>query len=336
MSAGLTARVLDPRTDPEPADWAGFVRAERLHLPWEYRLMGIESHAAAHPTLLALVRDGERIVAAFAVMLRRGRLGLRWLEVHQPWMAGFPGWAFAAGLDPAGRRRAVAAFERAACRYAGPACLGLLYKHVPADQPLVTGRGRPSRETVASAVLPNRFTSVQDWIGSLRRKRRSSMRGYLRRVAADPDLVVRFEPQRCDLDAAQLADRLYRHRASFGSLRYDSRSPVSAEYLAAVVGRPDVHTITYHDRAGRLLAFGILLDHPAMPFFQHWAALRPDDGGRRYLYFDAYARAVGRIIELDREAMAVGRGMVELKVALGCTTQPRLVVVAPRPLAGLA
>ena len=336
MSGGLTARVLDPRTDPEPADWAGFVRAERLYLPWDYRLIGIESRAAAHPTLLALVRDGERIVAAFAVMLRRGRMGLRWLEVHQPWMAGFPGWAFTAGLDRDGRRRAVAAFERAACRYAGPACLGLLYKHVPADEPLVTGRGRPSRETVASAVLANRFTSVQDWIASLRKKRRNSVRGNLRRVAADPDLVVRFEPRRDDLDPALLADLHHRHRASFGSLRYDGRSPVSAEYLGALVGRPDVHTVTYHDRAGRLLAYGILLDHPTAPFYQHWAALRPEDGGRRDVYFDAYARAVGRVIELDREAMAVGRGMVELKVALGCVAQPRLVVAAPRPLAGLA
>ncbi len=332
---GLTVDVVDPRTDPEPVGWAEFARREPMHAPWDYRLMGIESRAARHPTLLVLVRDATVPVAALTVLRCRTGLGATWMEVHQPWLAGIPGWAFARDLDDTARRDALRAAERAMCRAGGPACLGVLYKHVPHEQrSLVAGRGRVARATVGNTLLTNRFATYEDWLSSLTKKRRYGMRQQFRRTTADTDLVVRFAPARDDVDPVTMAAMLRTHRTKFGPQRYDRRSPMSAEYLRALTARPDVHTLTYHDGAGRLLAFGTLLDHPVMPFDQLWASLEPEAGGRRGLYFDAIRHVVQHMIEHDRATLTAGRGMVELKARYGFAEQPRTVVAVPRIVAG--
>src|SRR6185312_15561519 len=38
-----SVRVLDPRTDPEPAGWAAFLEAQQAPLTWDYGLLGTES-----------------------------------------------------------------------------------------------------------------------------------------------------------------------------------------------------------------------------------------------------------------------------------------------------
>ena len=34
-----SVRVLDPRTDPEPAGWAAFLEAQQAPLTWDYGLL---------------------------------------------------------------------------------------------------------------------------------------------------------------------------------------------------------------------------------------------------------------------------------------------------------
>ncbi|HWM03184.1 MAG TPA: GNAT family N-acetyltransferase [Actinophytocola sp.] len=331
----ITVDVLDPATDREPADWAAFVAARRLYAPWDYGLLAIESAGGQHPVLLVPVRrDGVLVAAVTAVVVRRGR-GPRWLEVFHQWISGEPGWTFAGDVDPLERKEILRTVERALCRHVGLTCLGVVYRHVPpADVPLVSGFGRYVRATFGTAVLENTFTHTAGWLASLSRNRRSSLRKLRRKLTEDADLEVRCATARTDLDPVELAGLLRAHRGKFTSYRHDSRGPVTAEYLAALVARPDVWTISYHGAGGRLLAFHDLLDHPAHPLSQHWATRPADDGWHQDLFFDLYVRMVDHVIEQGAKTLSVGRGLDEVKTRLGCRMLPLNLAVVPRVVAG--
>lgn len=346
----LSIDVLDPRVDPEPPDWAVFRETEQLPVPWDYGLLALESASSRSPNLLVTARHDGRLVAAFGATLCRpgrmsegppaavrgvARLGPRFVQVHQPWLSGYPGWAFAEFLNTAQRRSAVRAFERAVCRYTGPGCLGVMYCYVPpAEEKIVTGHGRLARDAAPTSVLDNTFETRDQWISSLSRSRRHSIRGQIRKIAKDPELVVRSATARTDLDGRELAALLHRHRAKYGKVPFDFRSPTTAEYLDALVRRDDVVTITYHDPGGRLLAFTNVLDHPVLPLHQHWAALPVEESGKQHLYFDVFARVVGHMIDGNRKGMSAGRGLTEVKETLGFTPRPLRLVIAPRPTCG--
>lgn len=330
----MSVDVFDPALDAEPAGWAGLCAAAVLHAPWDYRLLGTESDRSRHPTRIAMAHQDGIVLGAVVATMVRFRAGLRLVEVHNPWLSGFPGWAFSGQFDLMERRAVLRACERALCRVAGIGCAGLLYRSVPPDAlSLLMGRGRVVRPSMGTAVLDNTFANGADWIASLPRSRRHSIRGQVRKVAADAGLVVRFETARDDLDGAELAELVNRHRDRLGRPKFDSRSPVSAQYLHELVRRPDVRTLTYHDADGELLAFADLLDHPDVPLYQHWAALAPEEGGRKHLYFDSYARMIAQVVSDGRKALAAGRGRLELKASLGLSTRPLWAVGVPRPVA---
>ncbi|AUI57178.1 GNAT family N-acetyltransferase [Amycolatopsis sp. BJA-103] len=339
-------RVLDPRTDAEPEGWAAFLTAQQVPVPWDYHLLRVESHFSRSPNLLTVISDGGDIVAAVLAMLcapvspdRPGavrgvaRLGTRWLEVQHAWLSGYPPWLFADEVDAADRREIMRRFERAVCRFTGPGCLGVVYRTVePEALDMLSGRGRPVRETMPTSVLENGFVDVEGWLASLRRSRRLSLRGQVKKVAADPGLVVRAEAARTDLDALELATLLRGHRGRMGPVKFDWRGPVTAEYFAELVRRPDVITSTYHGADGKLLAFGIVLDHPVAPLHQHWAAVAPEEGRPKHLYFDAVVRNVRSMIEGNRKSLSMGRGLTDLKATLGFRPVPLLGVIVPRPV----
>ncbi|WP_298182277.1 GNAT family N-acetyltransferase [Saccharomonospora sp.] len=333
MSVSVT--VLDPRRDPEPPEWSAFAEAARLHAPWDYGLLGLESRHAPHPTVLALATLDGRLAGAMAASVVRGPLGVRLVEVHNPWLSGFVGWTFLDEIGARGRKLLLRRMERELCRFAGLACAGVFYRYLSEEEvPLVSGFGRLGRETVGAAVLDNRFTTVDEWISSLARSRRHSLRGQVRKVERDPDIVVRFAAARDDLDGAELAELVNRHRTRFGNPGFDNRGPVVAEYLHRLVRRDDVLSLTYHDGQGRLLAFADLLDNPGVPLYQHWAALSKDEGGKQHLYFDSYARMMGHVVGNGREGLSAGRGKLELKQSLGLQPRRRWAAAVPRPVAG--
>lgn len=330
----ITVDVLDPAIDPEPPDWADFVAAQQLYPPWAYDLLALEATGARNPLLLTLVRrDGVLVAAVVALVARRGP---RWVEVFPQWLSGEPGFVFAAGLDLVARKEVLRAAERALCRHVGWTCLGLVYWHLsPADVPLVAGFGRHVRPGVGTLVLDNTFTSTADWLASLSRNRRASLRKLHRKLAADPTLVIATGTGRSDVDGVDLAAMLRAHRAKFGPPHWtDARNPVTAEYLAALVARPDVRTMTYHDADGRLLAFSNSFEHPAHLFSQHFATVPVERGGRGDLYFDLYFRLVALMIERGAKSLAVGRGMAETKTRLGFEVRPLRLAVVPRVVAG--
>jgi uncharacterized protein len=344
----FTVEVLDPRTDPEPPDWEAFRLAEVLPVPWDYGLLGVESRTSPSPNLLTVVRDDGILVAAVSAMLCRphggerpgpvggaARLGPRWLEVQNAWLSGYPAWAFAEHLDERAREEVLRVFERAICRYAGIGCLGVVYRVVPPELTgLVSGRGRVVREVVPTMVLRNDFGSYEDWLASLSRSRRFNLRGIAKKVAADPDIEVRVASGRTDVAGAELATLLRSHRSRHGKVKFDNRGVVTAEYLDLLVRREDVYTTTYHDGTGRLIAFTDLLDHPDTPLSQHWAARDFEDGRPKHLYFDFLTRAVRQMIDGNRKALSVGRGLSEVKSTLGFEARPLRAVIVPRPVAG--
>ncbi|MPZ82681.1 MAG: GNAT family N-acetyltransferase [Actinophytocola sp.] len=342
--------ILDPRSDAEPDGWADFVRRQRLHPVWAFDLMRVESWLARNPVLLATVRRDGRIVAGMSLVAclswRRQRYapppagGTRrlrpWLvEVVQPWLSGYPGVVFADEVEPPDRRAMVALFERELVRYLGPGPVGVLYRQLgDGDLAALTGRGRLTRAVDPVAVLHNTFADEEQWLASLPKKRRANLRRQRRIVAADPNLVVRGGPGRTDLNWTEASALINRHRAQFSRPLIDNRSPVAARFLATYLSRSDVHTLTYHDTSGRLLALHIMMDNEYSPALQHWAALPVRDGGRQHLYFDAHWRGIRYVVAAGRAELTDGRGLLELKSDLGFGTRGLHTVAVPRPMLG--
>ncbi|MCR6481353.1 GNAT family N-acetyltransferase [Amycolatopsis sp. OK19-0408] len=337
----------DPRTDPAPEGWAEFTRTARLHPVWDYALMGFEAWGARNPQQLVVATDGGEIVAGASVLVCRPRLAPRfapapgrrslrpfWAEVYQPWLSGFPGIVFAPGFGDRGAL--VREFERALPRHFGVGLLGVLYRAL--DEELaahVGGRARLVRSSDPTAVLANRFASEEDWLKTLPGARRGSLRRRRRRIAEDPGLVVRGGPGRDDVDGVEVATLIRAHRERYGKLPLDTRTVPSAGFLHWYLRRPDVHTLTYRDPEGRLLAVNTMLDHPDSPCLQHWAALPLDERGRSSgLYFDSYVRAVRFMTQRGAKELSAGRGMGELKQELGFLPRSLYAAVAPRPVLG--
>ncbi|MGW4520696.1 GNAT family N-acetyltransferase [Amycolatopsis sp. NPDC004378] len=336
----------DPRVDPVPAGWAEFRRAARPHPVWDYELMGVEAWGARNPQLLVVAAEGDELVAALSVLVCRPRLSPRfaprpgkrllrpfWAEVCQPWLSGYPGIVFTPGFRDG--HALVREFERQLGRRFGAGLLGVVYRALGADLAAgLAGRGRLVKRVDPVAVLENRFGSEQDWLATLPSSRRSGLRRRHRRLAEDSTLVVRGGPGRHDLDGAELAGLIRAHRERYGKLPLDTRTPPSAGFLHRFVRRPDVHTLTYADADGRLLAVNTLLDHPESPSLQHWAALPIEERGRSGLYFDSYVRAVRFLARRGATELSAGRGMLELKQELGFRARPVYTAAVPRPVLG--
>ena len=339
----------DPRVDPAPAGWAEFFKAARLHPVWDYELLGLEAWGARNPQQVAVARDGGEVVAALSVLVCRPRLAPRfgpvpgrrslrpfWAEVFLPWLSGYPGIVFVPDFPVGDRAALLREFERALRRHLGPGLLGVLYRAIDEEFAAHTaGRGRLVRPAQSTAVLENRFQSEEDWLKTLPSARRSGLRRRRRRIAEDPGLVVRGGPGRDDVDGAEVAALVRAHRERYGKLPLDTRTVPSAGFLHRFIRRPDVHTLTYADPGGRLLAVNTLLDHPDSPCMQHWAALPLEERGRGSgLYFDSYVRAVRFMTQRGAKELSAGRGMNELKEELGFLPRKLYAAAAPRPVLG--
>ncbi|TLW93145.1 hypothetical protein FFT09_06880 [Saccharomonospora piscinae] len=348
----VSVEIADPRTEPEPHGWSGFRAAGGLPAVWDYDLLALESWAARNPPLLLVVREGARIVAGATVLVcrprlrpayaapprRRGAPVPLWAEVYQPWLSGFAGVAFAEDVDEPGTAELLRRVERALAARLGPRLLGVLYRAVDTTlAAALAGRGRLVRQVDTVSVLANTFGGEDDWLGSLSKSRRSSVRRSLREVerrVASARLVIRGGPARDDLHGREIAALVNRHRAERGVPRLETRSPLLGSYFHRFVKRPDVHTLTYHDDEGRLLALNTMLENSRCLVKQHWAALPPADGGVRHLLFDSYARAVRHMVSAGVAELSAGRRPHDVKRSLGFAPRPVYGVAVPRPVMG--
>jgi hypothetical protein len=131
-----------------------------------------------------------------------------------------------------------------------------------------------------------------------------------------------------------MACRQHSHELRLKSL-WEPHVPLPAGYFAALHTRPDVVTLTYRERSGRLLAFGTLLDHPRHPKIGTWVALHPGEGGRKHLYFHHYLRLIEYVAGSGgRRRLSAGQGMFEVKRSLGFRPVPMWRLAVPRWAAG--
>jgi hypothetical protein len=327
----LTADVLDAY-EPVPEEWDRFAREQRLIRAW-----GAAAFAAVadrpRRVWLALVRDGGAPVAAFAGRLLGPQTGGRFLagplECKLP-LVGAPGFAFAAGLDLAGRRAAVAVFERALFRRLGWRCLGVAYRQVATAELGVLRRrgGRVRVTTSPDAVLENRWATMDQYFAGLpSNHRRKKLRYLQRRVARDPELLVGFAAGGIDgAEAARLA-----HLTNLRHRRLQAPVPPPAAYFEAMAGLQGALYLTYRDRAGgRLLAFDLAFDDGTWLVASVWGSLDPHGEGRPHLYFDRCLRLVAYAVEHQRAGVRFGKGLLEVKRRFGAVPVPQHLVAVVR------
>jgi hypothetical protein len=332
-------QLLDPRHDPEPVAWSTYLRDSRLPALWAYDLVAVASRDAHSPAVLALLRDGSDVCGVLAAVVSGvsrvppaagpyPRVGF--IDVRLPASRATP-WQFAEGVDATARGRMLRAFERAAYDRFGPGIRAVCYRAAPApDARALAGPGRLTRATVPNAELELAWASTDEWLATLSKSRRQDLRRQARIVRQDPDIRVQFGFRRDDIDPADLALLLRRHQQRLAS-RFGPRGPaLSPAYFARVLARDDVGVLTYHSRDGRLLAFGTLFDNGDWPVIGWWAALDPEVGGRKHLYFDHYLRLMEWVIGKRRRGLTAGRGMFELKKSLGFAAVPMYAVAALR------
>ncbi|GAA2281634.1 GNAT family N-acetyltransferase [Nonomuraea roseoviolacea subsp. roseoviolacea] len=332
--------LLDPCHDPEPPGWEDFRQAEGLTAVWAYDVIAASSEGSWARPLLAVFRDGPRVagvVGAVCVGLRlpnstrqpRPRREPILLDVRLPAHSNGPTWHFAEDVTPETRARLLRGFERAAREHLGWGLAGALYRMVTGPcLPLVARRGAFVRESPGSMVMPLRWSSVDGWLGSLGKGRRQELRRQGRRIAEAAGVVVDQGTARPDLDPSEMAELNRTHTARLAA-RLDPRADLPAAYFAALLRREDVNVISY--RSGeRLLAFAIVYEHPDAPVYGPWAALRPEEGGLKGLYFDSYVRIVRSAVEAGRKQLLCGRGMADVKRSLGFDYVPMALVAVPR------
>lgn len=334
--------VVDPCEDPEPPGWEDFRRAEGLPAIWAYDVIAASCAGSWTRPLLGVFRDGERVTGAVGAVylgLRRGarlprpRREPLLLDVRLPGHSNAPTWHFSPGIPLESRRLLLRRFERAARRRLGWGLAGVLYRMVTEPRLAEVARGGAIvRESPGTTLMNLPWTSTEEWIRSLNRGRRHSLRTQIRRVAAADDLDVTAGRSRSDLDPGELAELNRRHTARL-TPRFDPRPPLPAAYFAEFLRREDVTVLTYR-AARRLLAFAVVFDHPVAPAYGQWAALPPEAGGRKDLYFDSYARVVGHALAAGAERLFAGRGLTEVKGSLGFGYVPMKLVAVPRWVMG--
>jgi hypothetical protein len=327
----LTADVLDAY-EPVPEEWDRFAREQRLIRAWDAAAFAAMADRPRR-VWLALVRDRERPVAAFAGRLlgpgTGGRVLAGPLECKLP-LVGAPGFAFAAELDQADRRAAVAAFERALFRRLGWRCLGVAYRQVATAELAVLRRhrGRVHLATSPDAVLKNRWATMEQYFAWLPSKhRRKKLRYLQRQVARDPELLVGLA--RDGVDGAE-ASRLA-HLTNLRHRRLQAPVPPPAAYFEAMAGRHGALYLTYRDRAaGRLLAYDLAFDDGTWLVASVWGSLDPHGEGRPHLYFDRCLRLVAYVVEHRRAGVRFGKGLLEVKQRFGAVPVPQHLVAVVR------
>lgn len=327
---GLTVRLHDPATHPEPAGWDALRAAAGLRANWAWPVMRAGVRSGADPLMLAVLSDVDRpvgLLAASVVPLRRREGRQAWpragyLHVQAPQSSAVPGWWLAPSTVDE-RADLVRAFRRAARRALGPGVGAVMWRQLAVGDDGWLPRPRYVRRTEPLAVL-DAPKSVDAWLAGLRKKRRTDLRRVLRLIDADPDLQVRAGAVGDVVSPAELAHlatlNAVKHAAGAVELR---SGPRSALWQEATAGRDDVHAVAYRDPTGRLLAAATVLDDPSWPLWLSWGALPVDEGGRRHLYFDLFRRLVQRVVDRGADGVVLGKGMAELKADLGARLVPQ-------------
>ncbi|WP_211245840.1 hypothetical protein [Actinomadura oligospora] len=334
--------MIDPLAEPIPDEWDTFVGDQGLSAAWRATVLGALAWCTRHRMVLALVTDaGGTPCALFAgrhVLLgrpyryeeRAGRTRFvpGMLECHLPPSVTASGHAFHPDLDASGRAAAVAAFERAASRFLGPALMGIVHRQVAEpDLDAFRGRGRVVRPVLAESVVVNEWDDFDGYLASLPRRDRKNLRRVQRLVDEDPGVRTAVEPRLDGVEAARLSHTV--------QLKYsgDGRrgpNPLPSVYNDRLGGLPGVRYFTYREPGGALLAYGLLMEDGPVQRCMGWGSLDAVDGGRSNLYFDHFLRQIAFTVERDSDRLIMGKTMTELKERFGARNEPLFAVAGAR------
>lgn len=342
----MSAQVLDPRFDREPACWPDLIARAGLRADWAWPVLAVQAWAARVPQLITLL-PGDRgpagVVAAGWVgpRTRRHRFlgprragGLGALDVRAPGTSAVPGWWFDTDDGDGGVGRLLAEYVPAMRRALGPGLGAALIRQVPDPAlPLFSRRRALLRPTEPLSHLDLSAVDGRDaWLQTLSRKRRKSLLAMFDAVEGDPTVAVRCGPAAA-LDPVAVAGLLRINQESHRDVPIVPL-PQFTGYLAALFARPDVVAVDYTDtRDGSLLAVAVVLDHPTLPVARLWSARPPHEGGRPHLYFHLYGELVRWATAAGRPRVMLGKKMAELKESMGAVATPQH--AAALPLLGL-
>lgn len=340
MTFGLDVSLHDTSAAQPPPGWAGFVAAQRLPAVWDWAVVRAVATARRSPVLAATVHDGSMVrglvTARFVgARVRPGATPVAGVVDVDCLVSGsLPGLALDTSAGPELLGDTVAALREALRRAYGRRVRAVLFRQVSAEAlPAVLRWPAIVREGGPIAVFHNRFTSFDGYLAALSRDRRSSLRRVIRKLDADPDLVVSFtgrgdpvEP----LDVTSLRNLQTRTVDRHHRRWYLRRRVSHPTVLRAVLAQPTLHRLTYRDGAGRLLAYGTAWDHPERPILGAWGALGLAEGGRKHQWFHHMALYLRWCIETGRQGLLSGQASIAEKVQLGHEVQRQWAVLVPQ------
>jgi len=319
----LAVEVLVPGRDAEPGYWPSLRERAGLLADWRWDVMTAQAAGQPGRRLVTVVHGGDGPVAVVGAD-RIGRLG--GLHVRSPASATVPGWWLAPGT-PVGALRAYAVSMR---RALGIGCAGVLLRQVGETDVRELRAGR--RPAVVRATEPvwrlstADWTDRDDWLRTLGKKRRSSLRTGAR--ALDEAVETRVEAG-SDIEAPAVANLMRHNEAKY---RRFGRAHVreSPDHLARLLRCPDVVCTSYRERgSGRLLGLGIVFDHPEWPVWHRWSMVPVDAGGVKGLYFGQVVRLVDWALAGGKRGVLLGKGLAEVKAAVGAAPVAQYAVALP-------
>ncbi|MGW4794472.1 hypothetical protein ACWEPC_18905 [Nonomuraea sp. NPDC004297] len=329
----MKVELLDPRHDPEPADWEDLRRAAGQRVTWRYDLLRAYAWAAQAPVLLAVIRHDGRAVGAVSASLRaprarrdryagprRGVAGV--VDVHAPGNRSQKGWWWRDENDPDLLR----VYTRAVRRALGPGWRSMVWREVSdGEDALLPGPLRLRLPTAPLARLSLPWSRLEDWYAVLDPRRRDSLRRRAKTFSTELSVRVGAAHELVGPDeAARLrAENDLKHRS-----RWSPAPPLPLPYLEALIGSGESIALTYR-QGERLLGLSLILDHPAWPICLSWGAVPPEHGGRKHLYFDGYIRMIEWAIGAGRRGLVLGKGQSSVKKDLGADLLPSSAMAVP-------
>ncbi|WP_253888217.1 hypothetical protein [Actinokineospora diospyrosa] len=313
----MHGELLDPLTEAVPPDWDRFVTSVGAPVLWRAAPLTTAAWASQSATVLAVVRDGTDVVALLHTRFlgaggyrhyhRAGSVPRAGFIECRLAPASIAGHLFAVGLDAAGKRAAVLAFERAV--RARHRVAGFCYRHVGSDD--VAAFDRRTRRVLAvspDTVLSTEWSSVEDYLSTLPAKWRSQLRKMRSGITATRAIVDTVPTA----EAARLINLIrFRHQR-----RAVVRTPVPEHYLEHLNADPATRFATYSDESG-LLALSTVHDNGIDLTMSYWGARDRVDGDVANLYFDHYVDLVAHTISLGRATLRPGKGMARIKERFG-------------------
>ncbi|GII78477.1 hypothetical protein Sru01_34590 [Sphaerisporangium rufum] len=343
---GLSIRWHDPRDARPPAGWEEFVAARRLPDLWRWAPLRAAATVSRPAVLAATVRDGgDRadgggtvrglVTARFPGPRAAGRgtiplAGV--VDVDHLLSPSLPGLVTD---EPAAHQEAVAALRLAVRARWGWRAGGLMFRQVAAGElPAVTRWPAVVREGGPIAVFRNTHADFDSYVRTLGRTRRQWLLRRMREIDADEGITVtRCAPGAAGRDIApeELCALVNRTVHKHHHTRLLRKRLTRPEVAGALLAGPEARVTAYRDRAGRLLAAGMITGPGPMPVYNAWGALGPEEGGRDGLWFYDNMLKVRWCIENGFDGFLSGMGTIPAKRSLRYEMRRQWAVLLPLP-----